>query len=147
MSLGKERAEKIKQQEATAESKRDWQLQRAPILKAKADAAWEGLISRAGTWSETKVGTPQGAVISPLLANIYLHYVFDLWVEAWRKKCASGDVIVVRYVDAGDTFSERRFNGGDRMLPGTHAQLRRLLTTGWACSSGSPNESAQPKGS
>jgi hypothetical protein len=38
-------------------------------------------------------------VISPLLANIYLHYVFDLWVDAWRKKCAHGDVVVVRYAD------------------------------------------------
>jgi retron-type reverse transcriptase len=38
-------------------------------------------------------------VISPLLANIYLHYVFDLWVEAWRKKVAKGDCIVVRYAD------------------------------------------------
>jgi RpiB/LacA/LacB family sugar-phosphate isomerase len=52
-----------------------------------------------GRWSETKVGTPQGAVISPLLANIYLHYVFDLWVEVWRKKVATGDVVVVRYAD------------------------------------------------
>jgi RNA-directed DNA polymerase len=46
-----------------------------------------------------QVGTPQGAVVSPLLANVYLHYVFDLWVEAWRKKVANGDVIVVRYAD------------------------------------------------
>jgi group II intron reverse transcriptase/maturase len=52
-----------------------------------------------GQWSETETGTPQGAVISPLLANIYLHYAFDLWVEAWRKKCAQGDVIVIRYAD------------------------------------------------
>src|SRR5207244_4811869 len=52
-----------------------------------------------GQWSETEVGTPQGAVISPLLANIYLHYVFDLWVEVWRKKVARGDVIAVRYAD------------------------------------------------
>src|SRR5881628_1860434 len=51
-----------------------------------------------GQWSETKVGTPQGSVASPLLANIYLHYVFDLWVEAWRQK-TKGDVIVVRYAD------------------------------------------------
>src|SRR5207248_2459880 len=36
---------------------------------------------------------------SPLLANIYLHYVFDLWVDAWRKKCTRGDVVVVRYAD------------------------------------------------
>ena len=52
-----------------------------------------------GKWSETETGTPQGAVISPLLANIYLHYVFDLWVDLWRKRQAYGDVIVVRYAD------------------------------------------------
>jgi RNA-directed DNA polymerase len=56
-------------------------------------------VSEDGQWAETNVGTPQGAVISPLLANVYLHYVFDLWVEAWRKKVAKGDVIVVRYAD------------------------------------------------
>jgi RNA-directed DNA polymerase len=56
-------------------------------------------VSENGQWSETKVGTPQGAVASPLLANIYLHYVFDLWVEAWRKKAAKGTVVVVRYAD------------------------------------------------
>ncbi len=56
-------------------------------------------VSEDGEWSETKVGTPQGAVISPLLANVYLHYVFDLWVEAWRKKVAEGDVIAIRYAD------------------------------------------------
>jgi group II intron reverse transcriptase/maturase len=44
-------------------------------------------------------GTPQGGSASPLLANIYLHYVFDLWVQAWRQKQAHGDVIVVRYAD------------------------------------------------
>jgi RNA-directed DNA polymerase len=52
-----------------------------------------------GQWFETKEGTPQGAVISPVLANLYLHYVLDLWVTAWRKKVARGDVIVVRYAD------------------------------------------------
>jgi RNA-directed DNA polymerase len=56
-------------------------------------------VSEEGEWSETKIGTPQGAVISPLLANIYLHYAFDLWVEAWREKVATGDLIVVRYAD------------------------------------------------
>ena len=56
-------------------------------------------ISEDGQWSESKVGTPQGAVVSPLLANVYLHYVFDLWVEAWRRKVAKGDMIVVRYAD------------------------------------------------
>ena len=44
-------------------------------------------------------GTPQGAVISPLLANIYLHYVLDLWARQWRQRHARGDVIVVRYAD------------------------------------------------
>jgi len=53
-------------------------------------------VSEDGKWSETKAGTPQGAVISPLLANVYLHYVFDLWVEVWRRKVASGDLVVVR---------------------------------------------------
>ncbi len=56
-------------------------------------------VSEDGEWSETTVGTPQGAVISPLLANVYLHYVFDLWAEAWRKKVAEGELIVVRYAD------------------------------------------------
>jgi len=52
-----------------------------------------------GQWEKTDMGTPQGAVISPLLANVYLHYVFDLWVEAWRRKVAHGQVVVVRYAD------------------------------------------------
>jgi group II intron reverse transcriptase/maturase len=46
-----------------------------------------------GEWKNTDTGTPQGAVISPLLANIYLHYVFDLWVDVWRKKCARGEAM------------------------------------------------------
>jgi group II intron reverse transcriptase/maturase len=49
------------------------------------------------TWSEK--GTVQGGSISPLLANIYLHYVFDLWVQHWRQTQARGDVIVVRFAD------------------------------------------------
>ena len=56
-------------------------------------------VSEDGQWSETTVGTPQGSVVSPLIANVYLHYVFDLWVEVWRKKVATGDVTVVRYAD------------------------------------------------
>jgi group II intron reverse transcriptase/maturase len=56
-------------------------------------------VSENGTWSKTKVGTPQGSVISPLLANVYLHYVLDLWVEQWRTRHARGDVIIVRYAD------------------------------------------------
>jgi RNA-directed DNA polymerase len=49
------------------------------------------------TISET--GTGQGSVVSPLLSNVYLHYVFDLWAERWRRREASGDVIIVRYAD------------------------------------------------
>jgi RNA-directed DNA polymerase len=49
------------------------------------------------TWSET--GTPQGGSISPLLANVYLHYVFDLWAQRWRKTQAHGDMVIVRYAD------------------------------------------------
>jgi group II intron reverse transcriptase/maturase len=52
-----------------------------------------------GKWSEPKTGTPQGSVISPWLANVYLHYAFDLWVDVWRKKWAQGEVVVVRYAD------------------------------------------------
>ena len=48
-------------------------------------------------WSET--GTPQGGSISPLLANVYLHYVFDLWAQRWRKTQGHGDMIIVRYAD------------------------------------------------
>ena len=44
-------------------------------------------------------GTGQGSVISPLLANVYLHYVFDLWADRWRRREATGDMIIVRYAD------------------------------------------------
>ena len=52
-----------------------------------------------GQWSDTKTGSPQGSVVSPLLANIYLHYAFDLWVNVWRGKWAHGEVVVIRYAD------------------------------------------------
>jgi hypothetical protein len=52
-----------------------------------------------GKRMRTEEGTPQGGSASPLLANIYLHYAFDLWVQAWRRKRAHGDVIVVRFAD------------------------------------------------
>jgi len=48
---------------------------------------------------ETVAGTPQGASASPLLANIFLHYASDLWVARWRRRHATGDMIVVRYAD------------------------------------------------
>jgi RNA-directed DNA polymerase len=56
-------------------------------------------VSEEGNWSKTEVGVPQGSVASPLLANIYLHYIFDLWARHWRTHRAAGDMIVVRYAD------------------------------------------------
>ena len=50
-------------------------------------------------WTQPEEGTPQGGSISPLLANIYLHYALDLWVHQWRRRHATGEVIVVRYAD------------------------------------------------
>ncbi len=52
-----------------------------------------------GKKTNTETGTPQGGNVSPLLANIYLHYVFDLWAHRWRKRHAKGDVIIIRYAD------------------------------------------------
>jgi RNA-directed DNA polymerase len=52
-----------------------------------------------GEWSKTEEGTAQGASVSPLLANVYLHYVFDLWADQWRRRHARGDVIFVRFAD------------------------------------------------
>ncbi|MCA1682201.1 MAG: group II intron reverse transcriptase/maturase [Actinobacteria bacterium] len=67
-----------------------------------------------GEWSRTVDGAPQGASASPLLANVYLHYVFDLWVQWWRSRYARGDVIIVRFADdfvAGFEYEDdaRRF--------------------------------------
>jgi len=56
-------------------------------------------VMKDGELHEVKEGTPQGGIISPLLANIYLHYVLDLWAQQWRKKHARGEVYIVRYAD------------------------------------------------
>jgi group II intron reverse transcriptase/maturase len=52
-----------------------------------------------GIWSQTATGTAQGASASPLLANVYLHYVFDLWAHQWRGRHGHGEMIIVRYAD------------------------------------------------
>jgi group II intron reverse transcriptase/maturase len=52
-----------------------------------------------GDWSQAMEGAPQGASASPLLANVYLHHVFDLWADWWRRRHARGDVIIVRFAD------------------------------------------------
>lgn len=59
-------------------------------------------------WKETEIGTPQGAVVSPVLANLYLHHVLDLWTKQWRRKWAKGDMIVVRYADDAVLGFEQR---------------------------------------
>jgi RNA-directed DNA polymerase len=78
-----------------------------------------------GEWKNTEMGTPQGSVISPLLANIYLHYVFDLWVDAWRRKCAQGEVIVVRYAD-DNVLGFQHLAEADRFLEEFRVRLRKF---------------------
>jgi RNA-directed DNA polymerase len=75
-----------------------------------------------GAWHETVEGTPQGAGISPLLANIFLHYVLDLWVHQWRKRKARGRISLVRYADDFVMGFQYR-DDGQRML----ADLRERM--------------------
>ena len=56
-------------------------------------------VMEGGEHTRAQRGAPQGAVVSPILANIYLHYVFDLWTNVWRDKVATGDMVVIRYAD------------------------------------------------
>jgi RNA-directed DNA polymerase len=74
---------------------------------------------------ETEEGTPQGSVISPILANLYLHYVLDVWVQAWRKKVAGGEMIVVRYADDAVLGFENR-EDAERFLEQLRERLRKF---------------------
>ena len=78
-----------------------------------------------GEWSETKEGSPQGSVISPILANLYLHYVLDLWVEQWRRKQVRGEVIIVRYADDAVLGFEHR-EEAERFLEQLRERLRKF---------------------
>jgi len=78
-----------------------------------------------GQWFETEEGTPQGSVISPILANLYLHYVLDVWVQAWRKKLAAGDIIIVRYADDAVLGFQRR-EDAERFLEQLRERLRKF---------------------
>jgi group II intron reverse transcriptase/maturase len=78
-----------------------------------------------GERTDVQVGTPQGAVISPLLANIYLHYVFDLWIQRWRSREAKGEVIIVRYADDSVAGFERKADVG-RFLEALKERLAKF---------------------
>jgi RNA-directed DNA polymerase len=78
-----------------------------------------------GMWTQSKVGSPQGATVSPLLANIYLHYVFDLWAHQWRKRHAHGEVVVVRYADDFVVGFEHE-GEGRRFLEDLRARFRKF---------------------
>jgi RNA-directed DNA polymerase len=69
------------------------------ILRLIAKWLKVGTITQEGRIERSTQGAPQGAVISPILANVYLHYAFDLWVHRWRRQKASGDLVVIRYAD------------------------------------------------
>ena len=75
-----------------------------------------------GVFQPAEKGTPQGAVISPLLANIYLHYAYDLWVQQWRQRHAQGALIVVRYADDTVVGFEHRPDA-ERFLADLHNRL------------------------
>jgi RNA-directed DNA polymerase len=100
----------------------------------------EAGVLEAGRIIASEEGTPQGAVISPVLANIYLHYVFDLWAHRWRRQQARGEVILVRYADDivvgfEHEWEARRFQEalGERMEPfglKLHPDKTRLLEFG-----------------
>jgi RNA-directed DNA polymerase len=75
-----------------------------------------------GDWTACDQGSPQGASVSPLLANVYLHYVLDLWADHWRSRSAHGEVIVVRWADDFIVGFERR-DDAERFL----VELRQRL--------------------
>ena len=78
-----------------------------------------------GTWTDSEEGSPQGASVSPLLANVYLHYVLDLWADWWRKRHARGDVIIVRFADDFIVGFEYQ-DDAERFLDGAARQVREV---------------------
>jgi hypothetical protein len=69
------------------------------ILRLIAKWLKVGIVTKEGRIERSTRGAPQGSVVSPILANVYLHYALDLWVHRWRQEKASSDVIVIRYAD------------------------------------------------
>lgn len=94
-----------------------------------------------GIWTKSGEGTPQGATVSPLLANVYLHYALDLWTRQWRQRHARGEVIIVRYADdfvvgfqyGGDATKYKRalVERLQQFSLELHPDKTRLLEFGW----------------
>jgi len=78
-----------------------------------------------GTWTDSDRGSPQGASASPLLANVYLHYVLDLWADWWRNRKARGDVIIVRWADDFIVGFEHR-GDAERFLAGLRERFAKF---------------------
>jgi RNA-directed DNA polymerase len=78
-----------------------------------------------GSWTDSDRGSPQGASASPLLANVYLHYVLDLWADWWRKHHAHGDVIIVRWADDFIVGFEHQIDA-ERFLAGLRGRLAKF---------------------
>ena len=85
-------------------------------------------VSENGEWLQTTIGTPQGAVISPLLANIYLHHVLDLWVKWWRGQGGTGETIIVRYADDFVVGFQRKAEA-ERFLHDLRERLAKFALT------------------
>lgn len=108
------------------------------------------------SWREEEEGTPQGGVVSPLLGNIYLHYVFDQWVEQWGRKEARGEVHIVRYADdfvVGFQYKDdaERFQGavkerlGKYNLELNEAKTRLIEFGRFACSNRGARGEGKPE--
>ncbi|MFV2022875.1 reverse transcriptase domain-containing protein [Micromonospora sp. LOL_023] len=96
-----------------------------------------------GEWSATEQGSPQGASASPLLANVYLHHVLDVWADWWRRRHAQGDVIIVRWADDFIVGFEherdaRRFRDELRERFARFGLELHPDKTGWSSSGGTP---------
>jgi RNA-directed DNA polymerase len=81
-----------------------------------------------GAWTLSETGTPQGGSISPLAANLYMHYVFDRWAQRWRRTVARGDVVIVRYVDDFIVGFQHR-EDADQFLNSLRERLGRFSLT------------------
>lgn len=84
-----------------------------------------GVVDADGARQPSRCGVPQGAVISPLLSNIYLHYVFDLWSHQWRTKKAKGEVLIVRYADDAVLCFQDKWESNE-YLAQLHARLNHF---------------------